>query len=415
MTAVIGIINKKGVAIASDSAVTIASPNSTKIKNNAEKMFLLSNKVPVSVMVTGNASFMSILWSVVIRRYRQLRGDVEHETVESCVKDFLDFIASEDVFWDEQSMRNWILSAAQQLMALILQPEIDEFGHSTPTRINERLGKLINKWDELGRCEQLQDYSIEAFKNETKEVLEAWFANEAGLLEKMWDTRTTLDNTSFQEGFTNLLREFMISNHEGDTVVTELVFSGYGSLEAFPTLMSVSVFGGLSHRVNYFINPKKTYKISDEHPSAICPFAQEDIVQSLLCGRHEIFSLFMNREINEMYRKIMENGFDADYSDDTFIEMLNGVKLNDIKQRRKEMGKELHDQKWQQWERKMENSDLSTMANMAEQLIQLTGFQRILTFDDEGVGGPIDVAVITKDNGFEWVKRKEWNHRSAID
>jgi hypothetical protein len=46
------------------------------------------------------------------------------------------------------------------------------------------------------------------------------------------------------------------------------------------------------------------------------------------------------------------------------------------------------------------------MVNMAESLISITNLQRHITWSEETVGGPIDVAVITKTDGFKWVKQK---------
>ena len=46
------------------------------------------------------------------------------------------------------------------------------------------------------------------------------------------------------------------------------------------------------------------------------------------------------------------------------------------------------------------------LAVMAETLVNLTSFKQKMTMGTETVGGPIDVAVITKGDGFSWVKRK---------
>ncbi len=45
---------------------------------------------------------------------------------------------------------------------------------------------------------------------------------------------------------------------------------------------------------------------------------------------------------------------------------------------------------------------------MAESLVNLTCFKRRVTLDAETVGGPVDVAVISKGDGFVWVKRKSY-------
>lgn len=48
------------------------------------------------------------------------------------------------------------------------------------------------------------------------------------------------------------------------------------------------------------------------------------------------------------------------------------------------------------------------MANMAETLVSLTSFKRRISFDAETVSNPIDVAVISKGDGFIWIKRKHY-------
>jgi hypothetical protein len=48
------------------------------------------------------------------------------------------------------------------------------------------------------------------------------------------------------------------------------------------------------------------------------------------------------------------------------------------------------------------------LASMAESLVNLTKFRRRVTPERETVGGPIDVAVITKGDGFVWIRRKHY-------
>jgi hypothetical protein len=48
------------------------------------------------------------------------------------------------------------------------------------------------------------------------------------------------------------------------------------------------------------------------------------------------------------------------------------------------------------------------LAVMAETLVSLTSFKRKMSRDAETVGGDIDVAVISKGDGYIWVKRKHY-------
>jgi hypothetical protein len=45
---------------------------------------------------------------------------------------------------------------------------------------------------------------------------------------------------------------------------------------------------------------------------------------------------------------------------------------------------------------------------MAETLVNLTTFKRRVSTSRETAGGPIDVAVVSRGDGFVWVRRKRY-------
>lgn len=54
----------------------------------------------------------------------------------------------------------------------------------------------------------------------------------------------------------------------------------------------------------------------------------------------------------------------------------------------------------------VDSFNLEDMANMAESLISITNLQRHFSSSEESVGGPIEVAIITRGGGFKWVKHR---------
>lgn len=48
------------------------------------------------------------------------------------------------------------------------------------------------------------------------------------------------------------------------------------------------------------------------------------------------------------------------------------------------------------------------LAELVESLVKMTCLKRRITKDNETVGGPVDVAVVTKGDGFIWMKRKHY-------
>ena len=109
MTAVVGLLNKKGVAIAADSAVTRTRNFNQKVTKNGNKMVRLSNVVPISVMLTGNGDFMRTQWDIIIRHYREHRGDIKHDTVEACMHDFFRYIADHGLFVNSELVTKYLI------------------------------------------------------------------------------------------------------------------------------------------------------------------------------------------------------------------------------------------------------------------------------------------------------------------
>lgn len=54
----------------------------------------------------------------------------------------------------------------------------------------------------------------------------------------------------------------------------------------------------------------------------------------------------------------------------------------------------------------VETLPIEELADTAEALLNITSLKRKMSRSLETVGGPIDVALITKGDGFTWIKRK---------
>ena len=48
------------------------------------------------------------------------------------------------------------------------------------------------------------------------------------------------------------------------------------------------------------------------------------------------------------------------------------------------------------------------LATIAESLVNLVSFRQKVTMEQETVGGPVDVALISRGDGFIWIKRKHY-------
>ena len=69
MTAIIGTINRRGVAFAADSAATHTVSSKHKITNHTNKIFELSRYAPVGICICGDLDFLGMPWEDIFKLY----------------------------------------------------------------------------------------------------------------------------------------------------------------------------------------------------------------------------------------------------------------------------------------------------------------------------------------------------------
>ncbi len=420
MTSVVGILNKQGVAIAADSAVTLGRMKDgrkrQKISKNGNKMIRLSETVPVAVMITGNANYLHIPWEVIVRRYRQQRGTVAHSTVEDAVNDFFEFIHSDPVFWGYDCGSGYVNWLAEMMYNEIVEDLVDLTERDSEGNLCRpddfvqsfcRTAASIRKnLEKGGICPQFKEYSLDQFQAAADDYF-CEFVTDNYPEEVLTPIRQSLRETVW-----TALRTRCVGRP-----YTTLVFVGFGKDQDCPSLVSTVVGGGFDKRVNYHVRPEDIVCISDDKPVAICPFAQDDVISSVLRGIHSDWSedagkVFWNM-VNPFGSDVFSPSGDEEDPGIEFHAMLAGVKTDDLQRQFYKEGMRMLDKNQRAWERTLKDSDLESLASLADCLIDLTGVHRVLTFSQEGVGGPVDVAVISKNEGFTWLRRKSWYHKDG--
>jgi len=108
MTAEIAIMNKEGIAIAADSAVTLREERGQKIFTSANKIFALSKYHPAGIMIYGSANFMGGSWETIIKIYRSKLGEKEFDTLKEYANDFIDFLGRENQLFPESVQEKYV-------------------------------------------------------------------------------------------------------------------------------------------------------------------------------------------------------------------------------------------------------------------------------------------------------------------
>lgn len=430
MTSVVGILNIQGLAIAADSAVTRTRNSGRpeeKVTKNGNKMIRMSNDDPIAVMITGSADFLGVPWDVIVRRFRQRKGEEKkhYPTVEACVNDFFDYVASNDTLWNSGLCSNYLYAVASWLFNEAMDEisdENDRFCDGSmkyPEQFMKAFTRILSCIAQdmlrgLG-SPHFENYPLDEFRRDAAKTLDSFFWERADK-EEFSDIPKTLPQEmldAIRPTFEAALLAVMGSKMENDKS-SRLVFTGYGVDQEFPSLVSAVVCEGYAHRVNYSIAPKDIVDITEDRPVAICPFAQDDVMRAILKGMHFDWSKKAFEELGQMtaggldsvvYSMVPEE--EAGY----LYENLFSVNVEDLKNAFYWEGGQLFKENEHKWERGLERYNPEDLAVIADSFIDLTGLHRALTFQQEGVGGIVDLAVITKDEGFKWLRRKGWYHR----
>ena len=435
MTAVAGILNKRGIAIAADSAVTMNRDGREKIANSANKMLRLSSANPISVMITGCADFIMTPWDIIIRRYRQKRGEQLFSTVEACVEDFFAYIPTEKMFLPDDSGRKFLKKQLSifwtKTIRTVPNLEIDKDSCTVTNdeaileEFHRRFKTGIEDFRPCGTMPMFQDYSLEQFKVflgdmvdrllEEKTIDEDLFV--FGLDDDVAPNEYTKDILDQIKDELTECFYYYVTSRWFDRC-TDLIFSGFGEDEEYPVLIRAIVKEGFDGRVCYYINEDDIHKISDKNPVAICSYAQDDIMEALLTGIHpDFYNALFDETKHAFYNftsHICSEATDDFESYSKLMPILEKVRFKDLIRLSRKFSDKLRQAEKNQWLKALYDYDLQAMAKLAENLIAMTGFERHMTFSDEGVGGPVDVAVITKHNGFTWLNRKSWYHHKDV-
>lgn len=396
MTAIIALMNKKGAAIAADSAVTRPRKGISKVTNNGNKMVRISDDLPISVMISGNSNFLSTPWDVIARRYRQERKGVRLATVEDYALDFFNYMRLNRHIWDKdyekEMLRELLNSIVYELVSDGQLATPDELDNEIRELLEERIRQLASKTVAV----QMEDYSFEEFSEcytpFLNDRIKKLISGDNDDIIRILNGRDVGD---ILPGY--LYSKIKVSFNSPYSSL--LIFIGLGERQPFPSLISASVNGGYAGRVVYRFERERSVTITDSRPSAVLYFAQDDVVRAILRGADDNW-------IERMKEIFLFSLNPNSYSDHVKAQRLYEQLSIEVNEKCRDAVS--------QWEKALETLELRPMAELAECLISLTSLHRKLTFSHEGVGGEIDLAVLSKDDGFIWLNRKSWYHHKDI-
>lgn len=396
MTALVSVLNTHAVALAADSAITINRPGNRKVHNGGNKLFALSKYHPVGIMYCGNCDFMDTPLEVIIKMYRDHIGHKDFDTIEDYRNDFIKYILDNDFFCSKERQNFWLTVEALKFCNIIMiltakQTNAPVGSEEYVNEFEKQLKKV--KEDKSKTCHGYatidNDYLHEAAKVTCPKVFvdknnKAIFASRQDL------------STLFSDAFANFIRR---GNSNIDH--SELVFAGFGHSQILPAASSVNIYFGYNKVLRY--QNGLSIKLEGDYKAEILKAGQRDMMDTVTTGIHT--------HIENQLRDILIHSLEPIIKDIPLQGIAENVRQKALIKVIANFEKQLQTLK-QNFTKPIVDSvstlDKEDLAILAESLISVTAINRRITYAEESVGGPIDVAVISKSDGFIWIKRKHY-------
>ncbi len=410
MTAEIAIMNKEAIALATDSAVTMGQEGGQKISNSANKLFALSKYYPVGIMVYGSASLMGVPWESIIKIYRNKSGKQKFDTLKEYADKFIAFLNNGNPLFPETEQEKYLSGSTFSYFGLIreeieekVKSIMDEEGKVTDNQVKQIVSDLIkDHFNKLKKAKILPSIP----KNHIRNIINKY----GNIIDKIREK--VFEKLPLPPNIVNKLRNIGASLFSIDVFqvnISGIVIAGFGEKDTFPSLKSFDIEGIVDNRLKY--KKRLSGEINFQNTAAIIPFAQREMVTTFMEGIDPYLQNQIEGYLSEIFDKypkiIVENIEEFDDSE---------------KQQLKEKLRKISNEIFKDYQKHVTNCRRKNyvdpvirvvgmlpkdeLAAMAESLVSLTSFKRKVTMETETVGGPIDVAVISKGDGFIWVKRK---------
>ena len=141
MTCEVAVMNKRGIALAADSAVTLG--NGKKIYHTAEKLLSLSPSIPVAIMTFGAADMMNVPWETVVKIYAQKLGNRTFDTLDQYAKDFLSFIEGATSLFPPEDQKHRVKGVVEAAWSELYRDKLSEkLGENSKVPETDKLGNL---------------------------------------------------------------------------------------------------------------------------------------------------------------------------------------------------------------------------------------------------------------------------------
>lgn len=423
MTAEVLVMNRRGIALAADSVVSCQLGDSSIVRESALKLFMLSKHRPVGVMIYENSSLLGVPWETLIKLFREKLDRRGHAKLTQYGDELIEFLGQNGSLFTEGVEDKYFKQALrveyEQIKERALRELRDTWVHETGSIeystntcfVEQEITNTTSRWAEKEEANYFLPKKVDDNKTVRQQTAEEIVGRNSGVVAQL--IHQVFGDCEIDQKFTSMLQDIALHLVTKDELPEELfsglVVAGFGEKEHFPSVQHIEI-GGI-YNGNLKFRAPQVYSVSEDNPSLVLPFAYTEVVDSFL---HNVSPSAL--DLLESAAVYMGNMpmivLDAlkDLPPETKTEVTSRVEQAS-EETAKEFLKSVLKQASDRQEEVLHSVELLTikeLAQVASTLVSLSSFQQQMSLGRQTVGGPVDVAVISKGDGFIWIERKHY-------
>lgn len=410
MTSEIAVLNQRAVALAADSAVTLVDGGLVAVRHEQRKLFNLVEGKPIGLMFFGVADVMGHPWEQLIDHYQTTVKPQGLPRVADYAQSFLGSLDNLEEFFPRarqgDEYRRLLASVFRYLFQLAQY--LRESGEGDLAQAGDA-AVLSAAIERVWRTYQVREDGsprpdLACFPKDFGKKVAADYAQ---VIEETISYGFSPFNLGKQAQ--QRLRDIAIYCVVKDLFledVTGLVFSGFGGDDRYPSVATCymsAIIGGIAKRGSPTID-----MIDGDVRSRIRVFADSEVTNAFIRG----IDFNLERRLYGGFRVMLHGLVD---------QLIEAMPLSDSNLRENVRGRFQRDfvpkyfdafhrmiADYQQQAfinpilRVLEIAAKNELAETARDLVGLNVFRKRITAQKQTVGGAIDVAVISRENGFQW-------------
>lgn len=399
-------MNRLAVVLAADSATTVQSwvngKQEERYFKGANKIFQLSDAHPIGVMIFDSADLLRVPWETTVKAFRKDLQDKSFNDVEGYAKEFFQFLSDNKRFFPDEVReadfrRGCIMAALHTAMTAKEAAGLKPSGELEQSALDKHLVSARDAFDAgtLRSCFTTADIdsALARFKD--------------AVLEELLEYRDRIHLPEELSGLSEHAIRRVFYEPDQFFSTTGLVFAGFGDHDVFPRMISYRSCGFVIDR--HVFDVDKDESIDQDVAASINAFAQTSMTDTFVSGlSFDVYRTLMEA-VTEAHQECGKDLGDAGHLVEGSV---NEAVHAALTQARKRIGSSVLDrarnEHGQPLRRVLAVLPVDELGELAETLIRLQSLKEKMTSPSASVGGPIDVAVITRSEGLVWIKRKHF-------